>query len=72
MMGVLDGCHLLSCFIYLAGLHPWLGHFINLKSKNGSVCSYLGMDEKLGFLSYETLFFRKNIYIYMHLLLNES
>lgn len=59
MMGVLDGCHLLSFFIYSTGLHSWLGHFINPDSKNGSVCSYLGLDETLGFLSAETLVFTK-------------
>lgn len=59
MMGMLDGCHLLSFFIYSTGLHAWLGHFINPDSTNGCVCSYLVLAEKLGFPSAGTSFFKK-------------
>lgn len=58
-MGMLDGCHLLSFFIYSTGLHAWLGHFINPDSTNGCVCSYLVLGGKLGFPSAETWCFEK-------------
>lgn len=58
-MGMLDGCHLLSFFIYSTGLHAWLGHFINPDSTNGCVCSYLVLGGKLSFPSAELWCFEK-------------
>lgn len=57
MMGMLDGCHLLSFFIYSSGLHAWLGQFINPDSANGCVRSYLVPAGKLRFPSAGTLCF---------------
>jgi len=56
---MLDGCHLLSFFIYSTGLHAWLGHFINPDRTNGYVCSYLVLSEMLGFPSAETSCFKR-------------
>lgn len=55
MMEKLDGCHLLSFFIYSTGLCAWFGHFINPDSTNACVCIHLVLGVKLTFPSAETM-----------------